>query len=221
MRKAIKNMKRRTRMEFDWIWNSILVVVGGTLLLRLAGRKSISQMTLAQVVIMIGIGSLLIEPVSGDSIWTTLAVGLILVLTLIVMEYAQVKSDKFERFITGQSKIIIEDGVLNEENLRKLRFTVDQLEMKLRQHNVPVISDVRWATLEANGQVGYELKEEAQPVTKKEFQQLQADVQQLINLLEPAFAKGFSIHMLSEKEEDIFTEVAEETANNNGPDHLQ
>ncbi len=208
-------------MEFDWIWNSILVVVGGTLLLRLAGRKSISQMTLAQVVIMIGIGSLLIEPVSGDSIWTTLAVGLILVLTLIVMEYAQVKSDKFERFITGQSKIIIEDGVLNEENLRKLRFTVDQLEMKLRQHNVAVISDVRWATLEANGQVGYELKEEAQPVTKKEFQQLQADVQQLINLLEPAFAKGFSIHMLSEKEEDIFTEVAEETANNNGPDHLQ
>ncbi|AND37914.1 MULTISPECIES: DUF421 domain-containing protein [Cytobacillus] len=207
-------------MEFDWIWNSILVVIGGTLLLRIAGRKSISQMTLAQVVIMIGIGSLLIEPVSGESIWTTLAVGLILVLTLVVMEYAQMKSDKFEKFITGQSKIIIEDGKLNEQNLRKLRFTVDQLEMKLRQHNVAVISDVRWATLEANGQVGYELKEEAQPVTKKEFLQLQADVQQLIHLLEPAFAKGFSVHMVPENEEDIFTEVAEETTDS-VPDRLQ
>nr|WP_206763672.1 DUF421 domain-containing protein [Cytobacillus firmus] len=204
----------------DWIWNSILVVIGGTLLLRIAGRKSISQMTLAQVVIMIGIGSLLIEPVSGESIWTTLAVGLILVLTLIIMEYAQMKSDKFEKFITGQSKIIIEDGKLNEQNLRKLRFTVDQLEMKLRQHNVAVISDVRWATLEPNGQVGYELKEEAQPVTKKEFLQLQADVQQLIHLLEPAFAKGFSVHMVAENEEDIFTEVAEETTDS-VPDHLQ
>ncbi|KML38975.1 MULTISPECIES: DUF421 domain-containing protein [Bacillaceae] len=207
-------------MEFDWIWNSILVVIGGTLLLRIAGRKSISQMTLAQVVIMIGIGSLLIEPVSGESIWTTLAVGLILVLTLVIMEYAQMKSDKFEKFITGQSKIIIEDGKLNEQNLRKLRFTVDQLEMKLRQHNVAVISDVRWATLEPNGQVGYELKEEAQPVTKKEFLQLQADVQQLIHLLEPAFAKGFSVHMVPENEEDIFTEVAEETTDS-VPDHLQ
>lgn len=207
-------------MELDWIWNSILVVIGGTLLLRIAGRKSISQMTLAQVVIMIGIGSLLIEPVSGESIWTTLAVGLILVLTLIIMEYAQMKSDKFEKFITGQSKIIIEDGKLNEQNLRKLRFTVDQLEMKLRQHNVAVISDVRWATLEPNGQVGYELKEEAQPVTKKEFLQLQADVQQLIHLLEPAFAKGFSVHMVPENEEDIFTEVAEETTDS-APDHLQ
>lgn len=207
-------------MEFDWIWNSILVVIGGTLLLRIAGRKSISQMTLAQVVIMIGIGSLLIEPVSGESIWTTLAVGLILVLTLVVMEYAQMKSDKFEKFITGQSKIIIEDGKLNEQNLIKLRFTVDQLEMKLRQHNVAVISDVRWATLEPNGQVGYELKEEAQPVTKKEFLQLQADVQQLIHLLEPAFAKGFSVHMVPENEEDIFTEVAEETTDS-VPDRLQ
>jgi len=207
-------------LEFDWIWNSILVVIGGTLLLRIAGRKSISQMTLAQVVIMIGIGSLLIEPVSGESIWTTLAVGLILVLTLVVMEYAQMKSDKFEKFITGQSKIIIEDGKLNEQNLRKLRFTVDQLEMKLRQHNVAVISDVRWATLEANGQVGYELKEDAQPVTKKEFLQLQADVQQLIHLLEPAFAKGFSVHMVPENEEDIFTEVAEETTDS-VPDRLQ
>jgi uncharacterized membrane protein YcaP (DUF421 family) len=208
-------------MGFDWIWEPILVVIGGTLLLRLAGRKSISQMTLAQVVIMIGIGSLLIEPISGDSIWTTLAVGLILVLTLIIMEYVQIKSDKFEEFITGQSKIIIEEGELNEENLRKLRFTVDQLEMKLRQHNVAVISDVRWATLEPNGQVGYELKEEAQPVTKKEFQQLQADVQQLINLLEPAFAKGFSIHILPENKEDIFTEVAEEFPKDNIPGHLQ
>jgi uncharacterized membrane protein YcaP (DUF421 family) len=208
-------------MGFDWIWEPILVVIGGTLLLRLAGRKSISQMTLAQVVIMIGIGSLLIEPISGDSIWTTLAVGLILVLTLIIMEYVQIKSDKFEEFITGQSKIIIEEGELNEENLRKLRFTVDQLEMKLRQHNVAVISDVRWATLEPNGQVGYELKEEAQPVTKKEFQQLQADVQQLINLLEPAFAKGFSIQILPENKEDIFTEVAEESPKDNIHGHLQ
>lgn len=36
------------------------------------------------------------------------------------------------------------------------------LEMKLRQNHIAVISDVKWATLEPNGQVGYELKEEAQ-----------------------------------------------------------
>lgn len=73
--------------------------------LKIAGRKSISQMTLAQVVIMIGIGSLLIEPVSGESVWTTLAVGLILVLTLVIMEYAQMKSDKFEKLSLVNPKL--------------------------------------------------------------------------------------------------------------------
>ena len=46
-------------MDLDWIWKAVLIVLSGTLLLRIAGRKSISQMTLAQTVIMIGIGSLL------------------------------------------------------------------------------------------------------------------------------------------------------------------
>ncbi|GGF25213.1 hypothetical protein GCM10010954_25100 [Halobacillus andaensis] len=43
-------------------------------------------MTLAQTVIMIAIGSLLIQPVSGKNIWVTFGVGSILVLTLIVIE---------------------------------------------------------------------------------------------------------------------------------------
>lgn len=58
-------------MDWDWIWKSVLLVVGGTILLRIAGRKSIAQMTLAQTVIMVGIGSLLIQPVAGFNISLT------------------------------------------------------------------------------------------------------------------------------------------------------
>lgn len=52
-------------MDMDLIWKSVVIVIGGTILLRIAGRKSISQMTLSQVVIMIGIGSLLVQPLVG------------------------------------------------------------------------------------------------------------------------------------------------------------
>jgi uncharacterized membrane protein YcaP (DUF421 family) len=62
-------------VDIDLIWKAILVVVGGTLLLRVAGRKSISQMSLAQVVIMVGIGSLLVQPIVGKSIWSTSIIG--------------------------------------------------------------------------------------------------------------------------------------------------
>ncbi|PAV31510.1 DUF421 domain-containing protein [Virgibacillus profundi] len=217
-------------MELDLIWKAILIVVAGTLLLRIAGRKSISQMTLAQTVIMIGIGSLLIQPVAGENIWMTLAVGGVLILTLIVIEYAQIKGDFFETLITGKSKVVIENGILQEKNLKKLRLTVDQLEMNLRQQNVMKVSDVQWATLEPNGQIGYVLKQDAQPVTKKEFQQLADNIQQTLNQLNSVMELtqlkeqlNLLNNQLSESSnhEDLFAEVKQQRHDTNPPKHLQ
>lgn len=207
-------------MDLDLIWKAILIVVAGTILLRFAGRKSISQMTLAQTVIMIGIGSLLIQPVAGENVWVTIIVGLILVLTLFAMEYAQIKSDGVEKLITGRSKILIENGNINDVNLRKLRLTVDQLEMNLRQKNISNISDVKWATLEPNGQVGYELKQEAQPVTKKEFQILQQDIQLIKNQLNMDNSVSQQQQQPSQQE-NIFNEVDKKEHKNNPPNYLQ
>lgn len=205
-------------MDFDIIWKAVLIVIVGTFLLRVAGRKTISQMTLAETVIMIAIGSLLIQPVAGKNIWGTFAVGAILILSLIVLEYSQVKSDWLEKLITGKSKVLIENGVIQEKNIAKLRMTVDQLEMNLREKNVTKISDVEWATIEPNGQVGFVLKEDAQPVTKKEFKQLlqaissqDAQLNQLTNQANTPQAQNSS----------LFTEVKNESNHKPLPKHLQ
>ncbi|OZU89248.1 DUF421 domain-containing protein [Virgibacillus indicus] len=211
-------------MEFDWIWKAVVIVVGGTFLLRIAGRKSISQMTLAQTVIMVGIGSLLIQPLAGENIWVTLGVGSVLVLTLILMEYGQLKGDFIENLITGKSKIIIENGVIQERNLRKLRFTVDQLEMKLRQSNVAKISDIQSATLEPNGQVGFVLKPEAQPATKKEFLELSAKLDQMLQYYQMMEKVEFNSPPPSNdqlNQDNLFAEIKEKRHTNTPPKHLQ
>jgi uncharacterized membrane protein YcaP (DUF421 family) len=213
--------KRGITMEFDWIWKAVIIILGGTFLLRFAGRKSISQMTLAQTVIMIGIGSLLIQPVAGKNIWVTLGVGAVLVATLVVMEFAQLKSDKVEKFITGKSKVVVENGVLVEKNLRKMRLTVDQLEMKLRQSNVSKISDVRWATLEPNGQLGYMLMPEAQPITNKQFEMLQQDIQMIKQLLNPLLSGQSNQQTQENEEQNIFKEVDTKSHLSSPPQHLQ
>jgi uncharacterized membrane protein YcaP (DUF421 family) len=177
-------------VDMDLIWKAILVVVGGTLLLRVAGRKSISQMSLAQVVIMVGIGSLLVQPIVGKSIWSTLIVGLVLVVSLVMVEYLQIKVDWVERFITGRSKVLIENGELKVDNLRKLRLTVDQLEMKLRQNQIRSLSDVDEVTLEPNGQLGFVLKENKQPSTKSEIQLLAQEIHALRLMIEKIPAPG-------------------------------
>ncbi|WP_417900484.1 DUF421 domain-containing protein [Bacillus haimaensis] len=194
-------------MDWDWLWKAVLITIIGTFLLRIAGRKSISQMTLAQTVIMIGIGSLLIQPLAGKNIWTTFGVGAVLVITLVLIEYLQLKSDVFEKLITGKSKIIIENGVIKENTLRNLRFTVDQLEMKLRQQNITKISNVKWATLEPNGQIGYELIEQAKPVTRKDLSFLYQELQLIKLMIDPTVSTNNLPK--SEKEGNLFSEVNE------------
>jgi uncharacterized membrane protein YcaP (DUF421 family) len=203
-------------VELHWIWKAILIVLIGTLLLRLAGRKSISQMTVAQTVIMISIGSLLIQPVAGRNLWTTFGVAGLLVLTLIALEYVQLKSDTLERFFSGNSLTVIENGVINEKNMKKLRFTTDKLEMRLRQVNVSRMSDVKWATLEPNGQLGYTLHPNAQPATKQ-------DIQNIVELINTKLAYPQSNLQVNQANQmdDIFTEVTKKGHSAPPPKHLQ
>ena len=209
-------------MDFDLLWKAVLIVIGGTLLLRVAGRKSISQMTLAQVVIMIGIGSLLIQPIVGKNVFTTLLVGLALVLTLVLVEYSQLRFDWLEQFVTGRSKILIKNGVLQEKSLKKLRFTVDQLEMKLRQSQVHSISDVADATLEPNGQLGIQLKESKQPATKEEVAKIYEELKNINQflrgntpLVEPPLQNSV------DKKSTLFDEVGSNVHNPPVPNKLQ
>ncbi|MDK8643941.1 DUF421 domain-containing protein [Niallia taxi] len=74
--------------------------------------------------------------------------------------------------MTGKSKIVIENGQIDYQILKKLRMTVDQLEMRIRTKGISNISDIQIATIEPNGQLGYELKKEAKPLTYGEFTKL-------------------------------------------------
>ncbi|PNB50085.1 DUF421 domain-containing protein, partial [Pseudomonas sp. GW456-E7] len=93
---------------------------------------SVSQLTVAQTVMMIAVGSLIIQPVGNRNIWITMLITFLMVLTLLFIEYIVLKSDVLETFIYGKSLIVVENGKANERNLKKLRLTVDMLEVRLR-----------------------------------------------------------------------------------------
>ena len=174
----------------NFIWESFILILSGILLLRVAGRKSISQMTLAQTVVMISIGTIIVQPIVEKSVLKAIASALIFVISVVIIEYLQLKSNAFEKFITGKSKIVIENGILNVSNLKKMRLTVEQLEMRLRNQGISRIGDVKTATLEPNGQLGYELKEDAKPLT----------VGDLKRLIQPQF---LNLNILSDNPTDL------------------
>lgn len=197
-------------MDLNLVWMTIMVFVIGTIILRISGRKSISQMTIPQTVIMIGIGSLLVQPLTGRGLWPTFGVAALLVLSLIITEYVQLKIDTAETGLSGKAVAVIENGVLNEKNLGKLRLPVDKLEARLRQSGITAIEDVQFATIESSGQLGYTLKEGKQPATKE-------DIQRLIQLIQSGELTQ-SKNPLTQN--NIFTETVRNESNN-VPRHLQ
>ncbi len=190
-------------VDFNWIWKTILIFFVGKFILRIGGRKSISQTTITQTIVMIGIGSLLIQPVSGKGLFTTFFVAALLTLLMIITEYLETKWDFFETFFSGKAVIVIENGEVKFDNLKKIRMTVDRLETRLRQSGISSITDVQYATIEVSGQLGYELKEEKKPLAKEDIELLLSE----INNLKHAIRKNRKKQENNNKKKDIFEEI--------------
>jgi uncharacterized membrane protein YcaP (DUF421 family) len=219
----------------ETVGKALILFTVGVLFLRIAGRKSISQMTLAQTVIMISLGSIIIQPITDKSVGRTAVAAGILVVSLIIVEYLQIKSNAFEKFITGKAKVVIENGQPVEKTLKKLRLTVDQLEIRLRQQGISKMKDVQIATMEANGQLGYELVREAKPLTIGEFEKMmgnylqqnrpmqqQPQQQPLFNQLHQQPAQQQQMQQQNGNGNgNLFDEVKQKENKNQNPPHLQ
>lgn len=212
-------------MDIHLIWKAVLVVIGGTILLRFAGRKTLSETTLGETVIMISLGTLLIQPLVSDQLLQTFLVGGILILTLLALEYLQVKSNLIEKIIAGEGKVLIENGEIHEKNLLKLHMTVDQLEIYLREKSVMSLDDVEIATLESNGQISFLLKEEARPITKKDLKALENNLYALIHEQKHLFHRSQNSEKqnlsIDKEKQNIFKEVKKNRHDHLIPKHLQ
>lgn len=189
--------------DFSWIWKTIVIFYVGRFILRLGGRKSISQMTITQVVVMIGLGSLLIQPIADEELWVTLGIGFIIVLLMILTEYIEIKFDILETISTGKAKMVIEDGNINMKKLRQLRMSVDRLETRLRQSGISSIEDIKYGSIEVSGQLGYELKENKKPATKEDINFLLNEIQQIKN----SIGINTKYHLNNKQEDNIFEEI--------------
>jgi len=73
------------------IFHSFILILAGILLLRIAGRNSISQMTLPQTIVMISIGTIIVTPIIEKGLTKTIVGASVFVLTLLALEYLQMK----------------------------------------------------------------------------------------------------------------------------------
>ncbi|UTR11504.1 DUF421 domain-containing protein [Evansella sp. LMS18] len=159
-------------MPLRFVLESVVLVLSGFILLRVAGRKSISQLTIPSTVVLISIGAIIVQPIIETSVLKTIITVAVFVTVLFMIEKLQMKFKAMEKFIIGSPLKVIEDGQIIEDNLRKVRLTTDIMEMYLRQQGILGLHKVKNGWIEANGRLGYELFEDDRFLTVGEFKKL-------------------------------------------------
>ena len=134
---------------------SIILYIIVLIVMRFMGKREIGQLQPFELAISIMIADLATLPMAETGIPITN--GIIPILGLLVMHLIisliNIKSLKAREIICGRPSILIYRGRIQEKNMRKERFTINELEERLRGNNVFDIGDVEYAILETSGQI--------------------------------------------------------------------
>ncbi len=131
---------------------SIVLYILILIVMRLMGKREIGQLQPFELVIAILIADLASIPMSEIGI--PIENGIIPILGLLVMHLfisvLNMKSIRAREIICGKPRILIYRGKINEDALRRERFTLSELEERLRGNNITSLGDVEYAILETS-----------------------------------------------------------------------
>ena len=159
---------------------SVIFLVFLFFVTKVSGKKQIAQLSFFEYVTGITIGSIAAEGIMGldGNIYLGMLAIVIVALIPFLSGLLSLKSKKFRDFIEGKGTIFIKDGKVLEDNLKKERYTVDELLELLRNKDVFQLSDVEFAVLEATGDLSVMLKKENQPLTPKDLNMKVASIKE-------------------------------------------
>ena len=152
-------------------FRSILIYIFVLIVMRLMGKREIGQLQPFELAIAIMIADLASIPMTDPGI--PISNGIISILGLLVMHLIisviNMKSIKAREIICGRPTILVYRGKIDEKALKKERFTINELEERLRGNNVINLGDVEYAILETSGQVTVIQKPEKRNTIPEDF----------------------------------------------------
>ena len=140
---------------FDIIIRSASVYLFMLIALRIFGKKELSQLNTADVILILLISNSVQNAMVGSNI--SLLGGLAAASVLFVINFAlkklMYKSKWFSDFMQEKPEILIHEGKIDFKALSKLNITSDELQEAMREHGVEHFAEVKLAMLEIDGNI--------------------------------------------------------------------
>lgn len=152
-------------------WETAMAFATTLLVVRLVGKKEVSQMTFWDLVSAIALGSLAANVVieRNTTLWSRLLLIVLWGGLTILIGWVAMKSRVARGVLQGKPSVVIHNGKLLEDTMRAERYNTDLLLSQLRSQGVFNVSDVEFAVLEPHGKLSVLLKAQNLPVTPRDL----------------------------------------------------
>jgi len=159
----------------------ILVVVA----LRIMGKQQISQLQPFEFVLTLMLAELATIPMEDTGI--PLLKGVIpiciLLFAQVTISYLSLKSQGIRKVVSGTTTILIKNGIILDEALRKNRYNINDLLEQLRIKNHPNVNEIEFAYLETNGEISVIPKAEKRPIVVRDLNITVEEVKMPVTLI--------------------------------------
>jgi uncharacterized membrane protein YcaP (DUF421 family) len=155
----------------QWILRAIVTFFWLFLLTKIMGQRNLGRLhafDFAIAILVSGTATGFLNSARNSLISVFATTGSVALLS-IGISYLCLKTNKFRRFIQGKPYILVENGKINEKEMGKSWFNIDDLMFELRQKNVPNLQDVEFAILETDGKLSVIPKSQARPIQPRDL----------------------------------------------------
>jgi len=141
----------------DIALRAIALYVFVVFVMRMIGRRELSTLTPFDLVLLIVLGDAIQQGLTQDDYSITGAVVAVSTLAImqVITSYISYRVKPFRRVVKGEPIILIEDGKLLNQNLRRERITADDVAEEMRAQQIGAFDQVQWAILESNGTISF------------------------------------------------------------------
>ncbi|WP_391116163.1 DUF421 domain-containing protein [Psychrobacillus sp. L3] len=152
--------------------NDILIIIIRTfilywlilVILRLMGKREVGELSIFDLVVFLliaEVGAFALDDPKSNFFHAVLPM-IILLIIQITVSYISLKNKKFRDVMESKPSIIVKDGIINEKEMRKQRYNLDDLLQQLREQQIGSIQSVNYAFLEPSGNLSIFKKDSEQ-----------------------------------------------------------
>ncbi|WP_110111459.1 DUF421 domain-containing protein [Bacillus sp. CGMCC 1.16541] len=152
------------------VLRTILLYIIIVIIFRVMGKREIGELSILDLVVFIMIAEMAVMAIedTNDPFMHTVVPMVTLTVIQIGLAFWSLKSNRIRNLIDGQPSVIIENGKINEKEMRKQRYNFNDLLVQLREKDVKNMADVEFAILESSGKLSVFQKSNNDSETQKE-----------------------------------------------------